>query len=276
MSYFIIGMDGSAGAAAALRWAAQLAAPVGADLRLVHAYQRRFAEVPPDDLTRALAEQEQLLTQWARPALDLGLTVGNRVEEADPRDLLDRSAGGADLVVLGRSGAGSEPGLFHVGSVVEPLAHHCSSPLAVIQRHDTGPTERIVLGVDGSPESNAAIRWCARYALALDAHVQAVHVHEWASREPATEDERRVLEDPILDWIEPLRAAGVEATPLALEDLHPADAIVGVAARHRNSLVVIGTRGVGGFTGLRIGGVAMKVLHRATTDLVMVPPDGGE
>jgi nucleotide-binding universal stress UspA family protein len=275
MSHFVIGMDGSAGSAAALRWAAQLAAPVGADLRLVNAYHRRFAEVPPDDLTQALAEQEQLLTEWARPVVDLGLTVDTHVEESDPRDLLDRSADGAELVVLGRSGSGSDPGLFHVGSVVEHLAHHCSTPLAVIQRYDTGPTERIVLGVDGSPESDAAIRWCAQYAPALDARVQAVHVHEWASRQPPTDDERRVFEDPIVEWIEPLRAAGVDAAPLALEDLHPADAIVGVAARHRNSLVVIGTRGVGGFTGLRIGGVAMKVLHRATTDLVMVPPDEG-
>lgn len=275
MSHFVIGMDGSAAAAAALRWATRLAPPVGADLHLVNAYQRRFSEVPPDDLERALADQEQLLTEWATPAVDLGLTVQTHVEEADPRDLLDRSADGADLVVLGRSGAGSDPGLFHVGSVVEHLAHHCATPLAVIQPHDTGHTERIVLGVDGSPEANAAIRWCARYAAALDAHVQAVHVNEWASRRPPTPDERRVFEDPILEWIEPLRAAGVEAAPLALEDLHPADALVGIATRHRHSLLVIGTRGVGGFTGLRMGGVAMKVLHRAATNLVMVPPDEG-
>lgn len=276
MSHFVIGMDGSAGAAAALRWATRLASPVGADLHLVNAYQRRFAEVPPDDLERALADREQLLAEWARPAMDHGVTVHMRVEEGDPRKVLDGSEDDTDLVVLGRSGTGSDPGLFHIGSVVEHLAHHCATPLAVIQPYGTGQTERIVLGVDGSPESNTAIRWCARYAGALDAHVQAVHVNEWANRRPATPEERRVFEDPILEWIEPLRAAGVEAAPLALEDLHPADALVGIASRHRTSLLVIGTRGVGGFTGLRIGGVAMKVLHRATTDLVIVPPFDAE
>ena len=276
MSEFVIGMDGSAGAAAALRWAARLALPVGAELRLVHAYQRRFAEVPPDDLAQALSDREQLLAEWATPALDHGAAVHLDVQEGDPRDILDRSDDDADLLVLGRSGSGTDPGLFHIGSVVEHVAHHCSSPLAVMQPYGSGQTERIVLGVDGSPGSSAAIRWCARYAGALDAHVQAVHVDERTHRRPATGDERRGVEDQVLEWIEPLRAAGVEAAPLALEDLHPADALVGIAARHRTSLLVIGTRGLGGFTGLRVGGVAMKVLHRARTDLIMVPPNESE
>ena len=48
MSHFVIGMDGSAGATAALRWAVRLAAPIGAELRLVNAHQRRYAELPAD------------------------------------------------------------------------------------------------------------------------------------------------------------------------------------------------------------------------------------
>lgn len=272
MSHFVIGMDGSAGAAAALRWAMHLALPVNAELHLVSAYHRHYAEVPPQDLAQALEEQEQLLAEWAAPAIELGLSVSTRVEEGDPRDILDRSVEGADLVVLGRSGTGTDPGFFHVGSVVEHVAHHCSTPLAVVRPYGSGTTDRIVLGVDGSPESSAAIHWCARYASALDAHVQAVHIDEGIRLRPATSDERAAREAEVAHWIEPLRAAGVEVTPLALEDLKPADALVGMATRHRNSLIVIGTRGVGGFTGLRLGGVAMKVLHQATTDLVMVPP----
>lgn len=277
MSQFVIGMDGSAGSAAALRWATRLAVAAGADLSVVNAYQRSYAELPPDDLARALDDRKEQLAEWTRPATDLGLEVTIRVHEGDPRDMFDRADDqGADLLVLGRRGAGSDPGLFHVGSVVEHAAHHSSVPLAVIQPQEAGPVERIVLGVDGSPESSAAIHWCARYAGALGAHVQAVHVDEQTRRRSASLDEHRSAAARILEWIEPVTAAGVEAEPIALEHLHPVDALVGVAARHRNSLLVVGTRGAGGFTGLRIGGVAMKVLHRATTDLVLVPPTAEE
>jgi len=160
MSQFVIGMDGSAGSAAALRWATRLAVATGADLTVVNAYQRSYAEVPPDDLAHALDDREELLTGWTRSATDLGVEVRVRVHEGDPRDMFDRAdEEGADLVVLGRCGAGSDPGLFHVGSVVEHVAHHSSVPLAVIQPYGTGAVERIVLGVDGSPESSATIRW---------------------------------------------------------------------------------------------------------------------
>jgi nucleotide-binding universal stress UspA family protein len=274
MTHFIIGMDGSTGAAAALRWATGLALSTGADLHVVNAYQSRYAEVPPEDLDRDLNERAELLAEWTRSATDLGLSVRTHVHAGDPRDMFDHAADdeGAELVVLGRSGAGSAPGLFHIGSVVEHVAHHSSVPLAVIQPHGSGSVERIVLGVDGSDESTAAIRWCVRYAGALNAGVQAVHVGEKTRRAPASAEQQRAADAEILGWTQPLKAAGVEVIPLFLEDLHPADALVGIAARHPNSLVVIGTRGTGGFTGLRLGGVAMKVLHRATTDLVLVPP----
>lgn len=43
------------------------------------------------------------------------------------------------------------------------------------------------------------------------AHVRAVHVDERTRERPATSNERRTTKNRILDWIEPLRAAGVEA-----------------------------------------------------------------
>ena len=277
MTRFIVGVDGSTGADAALRWATRLAAASGAEIVAVNAYERNYAEMPPDALEQELADRERILSaEWIRPAAEAGVRVHTEVHERDPRDMIDRAADDATLVVLGRSGHGTEPGVFHLGSVVEPVAHHCPVPLAVIQPHRSEPVERLVLGVDGSSESSAAVHWCASHAGLLQADVLAVHVGP-TEQKPAGPHDRRVLtEAEISRWAEPITSAGVDVTPLAIGGLRPAEALVAIAAESPSSLLVIGTRGTGGFLGLRVGGVAMKVLHRATTHLLLVPPEPEE
>ena len=273
MTHFIVGVDGSVGGSAALRWAAELARTTNSELVAINAYHRPFAEIPPDDFDDDLAERRARLEHdWVKPAVELGVTVRTVVHEGDPRTMLDDADADAALVVLGRSGHGTAPGLFHVGSVVEHVAHHVSTPLAVIQPRGTAAIDRIVLGLDGSEESAAAARWTAHHAPALHLDVVAVHVDERARRRSDSAELRTAAEEAIMEWASPIVAAGVDVTPLDVSGLHPADALVGIAAKRPNSLLVIGTRGTGGFTGLRIGGVAMKVLHRATSDLVLVPP----
>ena len=273
MTRFIVGVDGSRGGEAALRWATRLAVASDAEIVAVNAYERRYSEMPPDMLEQELADREQLLSaEWTRPAVEAGVRVHTEVHERDPRDMIDRACDDAALVVLGRTGNGTEPGVFHLGSVVEHVAHHCPVPLAVIQPHGSERVERIVVGVDGSGESSAAIRWCATHAGRFQADVLAVQVGQTEQQPKGPHDWRVSTEVEIGRWTEPIASAGHEVTPLAIRGLRPAEALVGIAAEGPPSLLVIGTRGTGGFLGLRVGGVAMKVLHRATTDLVLVPP----
>lgn len=72
-------------------------------------------------------------------------------------------------------------------------------------------------------------------------------------------------------WATPLAEAGVSVTAIAQRDLHPADGLLGVAAPRKADLLVAGTRGLGGFSSLRAGSVALEVLHRAGLPLVPVP-----
>jgi nucleotide-binding universal stress UspA family protein len=51
-----------------------------------------------------------------------------------------------------------------------------------------------------------------------------------------------------------------------------ADALLEAARQQRSDLVVVGARGLGGVTGLRIGGVALRTLHEADRSVVLVPP----
>jgi nucleotide-binding universal stress UspA family protein len=269
MERFMIGLDGSRASEAALRWASRLAVDSGAELLAVYANGSRPSEVPPSDPAR------ELLGEWTRPAEELGVTVRTEVLDGDPRSALsDRvMADPPDLLVLGRSGRGGGPGFLHLGSVVEHAAHHTPCPLAVIPPDSGVAVRRIVVGVDG-PDS-PAVAWCAEFAAATGAEVLAVSVQEpIAEWTPAWDARnwRREVEREIAEWTAPIVDAGVEVTPIASENLHPADGLLGVASARDADLLVLGTRGAGGFVGLRFGGVAMKVLHGASLPLVLVPP----
>lgn len=277
MQKIVVGVDGSSGSAAALRWAGQLVAGRGGEVVAVHALRSPRSELPADDHDRLVAERRTMLEElWVKPAIEAGATTRSVIQDGDPRDLLASAADTEDatLVVVGRTGDARGPGFLHLGSVAEYLAHSISRPLAVIPADGTGPIHRIIVGVDGSRPSLTAFEWCVGVANAVDADVVAVAVDEpyleWTP--PSSPDNwRRDVERHAKAWIAPLMTGGVSVHVVAQRDLHPAHGLLETASDRGGDLIVVGTRGVGGFTGLRAGGVAMKVLHRATLPLVLVP-----
>ena len=275
---YVVGVDGSMMAATALRWAGRVAARSGTEIVAVNTFQNPWSEMTPDDHDRLFSEREELLaTAWVQPAVDAGASVRTVVKQGDPRHCVLTVADDedAELVVLGRTGSGGGPGFLHLGSVVEHAAHHTRRPLAVIPSTTAGSLDRIVVGVDGSPESLHALRWSGGLAALTGAVVLAVAVEESHARwveDSTTENWRRDVERQIAEWTAPVAAAGISVDHVAQQDVHPADGLLGVASARAGDVVVIGTRGAGGFSGLRAGGVAMKVLHRASLPLVLVPP----
>lgn len=279
MKRITVGIDGSPAGAAALRWAGEVAEATGADLMAVSAVGLQSSEAPSDDRDRLAAERNELMVGRWLP--DAGLPAGiagavtTAVRAGDPRQALPKAAEkeGADLLVLGRSGAGGHPGFLHLGSVVEHIAHHTPIPLAVIPATRVGSIRRIVVGVDGSEASLGALGWVAGVAAGLGASVLAVQVEEpFLEWTPASSPDnwRRGVERDIEGWTAELAGTGVDVQPVATRDLRPVDGLIGVAAARHTDLLVVGTRGLGGFSGLRVGGVAMKVLHRCEVPLVLV------
>src|SRR5690606_18202537 len=88
---------------------------------------------------------------------------------------------GADLLVVGARGLGGFRGLL-LGSVSQQVLHHAHGPVAIVHppRDDAGepPSERIVVAVDGSDQSRAAVRWALEEAALRHAPVEAVHAWE--------------------------------------------------------------------------------------------------
>jgi nucleotide-binding universal stress UspA family protein len=125
--------------------------------------------------------------------------------------------------------------------------------------------ETIVVGVDTSPESIAALRWAARLASHMGAKLLAVHAE--GLLEEGAYVPRVDVEDLITRTLagEPLRAS----TSSLIEPGHPADTLLRVAERTHARHIVVGHRGVGS-TAADIGSTAFAVVSRSTIPVTVV------
>lgn len=277
MGSVMVGLDGSPTASAASRWAARLAAATGSELVLASAWRSAQAEGTAEDVElQRKAARIRLEDDWCAPARAAGATPRAMLLEGPPDVLLDAAeAEHAELLVVGNRGAGGFASL-HLGSVAHHLARHTARPLAVVPQSSADRLpDTIVVGVDGSPGSTAAIRWCADTAPVLGARVVAVLAFEpfleWVpADDPASW--YRDAERDVERWVAPLRQLAIDVEVVVVRDIHPVPAIAAAATRHGAGLVVVGTRGRGGFAHLHLGSVALQVVHHTGLAVVLVPP----
>lgn len=141
----------------------------------------------------------------------------------------------------------------------------------------------IVVGLDGSPDSQEAVRWAAGLAGALGAEVVAVHALGLLDQlEPGgpvvpTQPNRAEIADRAAGtWSEPLEAAGVQHR-VVLQDGNPVDVVLDVATDVSADLVVLGSRGIGGSPALLLGSTSTQVAQLGRCPVAIVPgPDRGE
>ena len=279
MKRIVVGADGSAGSANAMRWAAQLAANYQAEVVVMTGFVPSDSELPPGRVEMLLEEQQRTLDSWTRAASLGDVPVRRIVERGDARQgilqVADREQ--ADLIVVGRRGKSVGSGLLRTGSMAEWLAHHVDRPVAVIGGAVNLTVRSVLLAVDGSKGSRAALKWVLELAEVADIRIVVASVaRPRRDGAPATSpgDWRRELEQQIReDFAGDLTDAGMAFDAVALRGPNVADALLQAAQDERTDIVVVGARGLGGFTGLRIGGVALKTLHRADRPVVLVSTD---
>lgn len=135
----------------------------------------------------------------------------------------------------------------------------------------------IVVGVDGSVDSQRALEWTAELARALGADVVAVHALGLLSHlgqservSPAQEhrDEVRALLEN--EWTAVLRSSGVRHRCLVVEG-NPVLALMATADEQHADLVVVGPRGTGGFPGLQLGSTSHQLLQHSHRPVAIVP-----
>ena len=134
----------------------------------------------------------------------------------------------------------------------------------------------VVVGVDGSQSARKALRWAAEYATAFQLPVRAVSAFTRPTRvghpnepPPATEELRRATHDRLVEMIDK-EAPDVEVVPevVCIREGNAAHALCDAAKRA--SLLVVGSRGLGGFTGLLVGSVSQQCVQYAPCPVVVV------
>ena len=274
----LVGVDGSAAAAAALGWASRLAQRIDAEVVVGNVFEPTQAEISPAAFDALIAEADHRLTaEWSAPLHDTGVRHRGLQLVGSPDSLLDAvDAEGIDLLVVGTRGAGHFAGL-HLGSLAHHLAHRARSPLAIIPMAGAAAgVDRIVVGVDGSPGSAAAVSWCADIAAACEAEVVAVCVLESLSRWSTKREVERARAEACTAlegaWTAPLRAAGVTVRTQVTDSTHAVPALAEVAERSAAGMIVVGAQEFSEVLQLRHGRVPEQLVHHTHLPVILVPP----
>lgn len=138
---------------------------------------------------------------------------------------------------------------------------------------------RIVVGVDGSPGSESALHWAVREARLRGATVDVVHawtypyIADVAYLSRASLDRAEVEASAKEVLAETLHRVLGEATDVRVEEVVSEGSAAHVLTETAKGadLLVVGTRGHGGFSGLLLGSVSQQAVHHAPCPVVVVP-----
>lgn len=281
----VVGVDGSDASLAALRWAAHEAGRRDADVLVVSCYSAPVYG-SPEGAVYTTNEDMGLLKKSACAVIGRAIDL---VAEIDPTIVVDglaemspaamvisNAAHAGDEIVVGATGHGTFM-LGMLGSVSMSVVHRSHVPVIVVPTKasiEPGHTMRkIVVGLDGSPDSLRALEWAYDEALSTGAEVAAVHA--WIYPYSGQLEPRALMK---LDAMEELQR-GVKSLGSRLTDgsvqVHPrlseksaAGALLDEA--HDADLIVVGSHGRGALRAALLGSVSRTVVQHATCPVAVI------
>ncbi|CAM5359148.1 universal stress protein [Streptomyces griseus] len=274
----VVGVDPRGGWQPAVAWGADEAQLRRLQLRLALSVpprgDTRYADDSPhhrrleEDGRRTLTEA----ISWAQARSPEAEVTGSLLDGFPGRQLalLSREV---RLVVLGTRRLRRVEEILSSGSVVVPVTAQAGCPVVVVGDGDEGGQDPpyLVVGVDGSEASGAALalafeeadlRRCALHAIA----VWQPPVFTLSSGDTLFHDERRHLSGTLAGWRE--KYPDVELRP-EVRIGSPVEVLA--EAGERALGMVVGRRGQGGYTGMKVGSVVHGLLHRARCPVITVP-----
>jgi nucleotide-binding universal stress UspA family protein len=287
----VVGVDGSPSSRMAVRWAAREAGMRNVPISLICAI-----DTPPWGSLALGGQAAPLPTEtgdWRERAGKKIIADAIKVVEDSTGDppaintemwfappvptLVDLSKE-AQMMVVGCRGQAMLRRIL-LGSVSSGLIHHAYCPVAVI--HDEAPFVLqpsqlpVALGVDGSPASElataiafdeASFRGVELIALHAwsDGHVSDMPSMEWSAQQARAEE---ALAERLAGWQE--RYPDVAVHRRLVWD-HPARHLLDEA--ESTQLLVVGSRGRGGFAGMLLGSVSSAVAQAARAPVIVARP----
>ena len=202
------------------------------------------------------------LDKAAALAAERGVSASVRtVRGANPSRLLLDASTGADLLVVGGRDD-PRPGDVVLGSTASSDVHAAELPVLVARRPPEGRNfpRDILVATDGSPDSQRGVELAGRVAGAHESRIALVHISDGRTQPPRTLGE---------DAVALTQEVGIEAATIE-EFGNPAEQIADVARRERVSLLVVGSRGLGGARIL--GSVGERLAHEAPCSVLVTRP----
>jgi nucleotide-binding universal stress UspA family protein len=140
------------------------------------------------------------------------------------------------------------------------------------------PLKRILVGTDGSDHAQRAVRWAADIAAQAGAEVIATHavgllINTPDGPAPSTPFHDRLRAQLEGEWTDELRSAGVSVR-CRLEEGSAVTGLLHAAEDEGADLIVVGSRGAGGFSELHLGSTSHQVALYADRPVTIVPPPG--
>lgn len=294
----VVGVDGSEESERAVAWAVEHARDRALDVELVHAYGGGGSVLLRQELAAQGAEAGH--AGLARRTLEVALVraraaadgSGGRADGAGrvvavtgslhlgaAAGALREASRSAELVVVGSRGHGGLTGLL-LGSVAVPVSAHAVCPVVVVRGAGSRQPDRgapVVVGVDGSGEAQEAVGFAMAEAQRHGCGLHAVMAWDelWIGAPelqtpvPTTaelqEDAVRMVSETLAGWsaVYP----DVKVTRV-VERGHPGPVLLREAVGAR--MVVVGSRGRGGFGGLLLGSTSQTLLHRSPVAVAVV------
>ena len=135
-------------------------------------------------------------------------------------------------------------------------------------------SQTVVAGIDGSDESQRALRWAAEYVQKVGGLVHAVSVWhqpvQFGYRLPTSDSELEQRARQQLDKV--TEAVSAEFPSVDIRERlirgHVVDELVGLSPQA--DMMVLGNKGHGAFTGMMVGSVALKLVHHARCPVLVV------
>jgi len=279
----VAGVDGSADAQLAVDLAAWEADRRHAPLRLVYGFRPVYVcgvATIGYDLDRQVRDLDNMLiAESARVSRRYpDLPVATEVVQGAPASVLLDESAAAQLVVVGSRGRGGFASLL-LGSVSAQVAAHATSPVVVVRPPAARGTRElpgngpVVVGVDGSTGSAAAVEFAFEEAAARGTGLIAVYVwgvmpYDAGDDDPRVEQDGpdAALADALAAWQD--KYPEVPVSHRAVHSLVPVHTILDQSADA--GLIVVGRRGRGGFAGLSLGSVGDGLVRHAKAPVAVV------
>ncbi|MBG6191165.1 nucleotide-binding universal stress UspA family protein [Arthrobacter sp. CAN_A212] len=304
-SGIVVGVDGSDQSQCALVWAAHEAERRGTRLSVVTAYTVPVFAASSMDAGYATIDDaviregaEAVVNQAVERVKGLPIDVAPRVEAGDAAGVLLELSEEAELIVVGSRGRGGFVGRL-LGSVSSAVPGHAKCPTVVIplcaarrlheagvepprMKGEPGPTadqveKVVVVGVDGSEQARMASLAAAEQAVSRGMPLRVVcslppftgslaWVPAPLDRE-ALHADIRVQLNAGKKWLQ----SHFPSLQISVDLLDGPPVEVLIESSRTSELLVVGTRGRGGFAGMLLGSTSQGVLHHAKGPVLVVP-----